>query len=200
MQEGSEILENIDGQKIHVWHRIFTISNVISLSRAIVAVPIIWLHFKAGEQTTWLVNVLIVYCIASDYLDGYIARKTDNVSELGKALDPLADKICALILFGYTVMIGWIPVWFLLTIIGRDLLIGSGALFIRYRKGKVPMAAMSGKVSLNAVAVYWLSVFYFPDFKALHTWLLVITMVILIYSFGEYIYRYTRIMQGAEFN
>lgn len=164
------------------------------------ALPIVLLHFEAGEHTTWLVNVLIVYCILSDYLDGYIARKTDNVSELGKALDPIADKICAFILFSYTVLIGWIPIWFLLTILVRDILIGAGAMFIRSRKGKVPMAAMSGKISLNAVAVYWLSVFYFPELNVLHTWLLVITMIILVYSFSEYIYRYTRIMRGAEFN
>lgn len=193
-------MENIDGKKIKVRHRIITVSNLISLSRALVAFPIVSLHYRLGEQTNWLVNILIVYCILSDYLDGYIARKTDNVSELGKALDPISDKICAFILFAYTVMIGWIPFWILIFIGARDILIGSGALYIRHLRGKVPMAAMSGKVALNAIAVYWVSVFYLPDYAKLHTWLLAITMVILIYSFGEYIYRYSKIMKGAEFN
>lgn len=193
-------MENIDGKKIKVRHRILTVSNLISLSRALVAFPIVSLHYRLGEQTNWLVNILIVYCILSDYLDGYIARKTDNVSELGKALDPISDKICAFILFSYTVMIGWIPFWVLIFIGVRDIMIASGALYVRHLRGKVPMAAMSGKVGLNGLAVYWISVFYLPGYAELHTWLLAITMVILVYSSGEYVYRYMKIMRGAEFN
>ena len=195
-----QAIGNIDGKKVRVRHKIFTISNLISLSRIVIAAPIIYLHYQAGMHATWAVNILIIYGVLSDYLDGIVARMTDEISELGKTLDPLADKISALSLFSYLVFIGWIPVWFFIFLIARDVIIASGAMFVRHKRGKVPMSAWPGKITINLVVLYWLSVFYMPSHQQLHIILMWIAAAFMIYSLGDYVRRFTLILKGADFN
>lgn len=190
---------NIDKKKIKVRHRIFTISNLISFSRVFVAIPVLILHYRAGHPTL-AVDLLIAYAILSDFLDGYLARKTDQISELGKVLDPMADKLCAFIVFSYTVFIGLIPVWFFILLVGRDLLIASGAMYINRKREKMPMSVMTGKITVNVLALYWLTAFYFPAETGIHEVLLWFSTIMLIYSFVVYLQRFISIVRGADFN
>lgn len=178
---------------------LFTWSNLISLSRIIVALPVIYLHRTSGGEVGPLIIALAVYGILSDFLDGWVARKTGSVSELGKILDPLADKICAFLLFGYTVWIGLVPLWFFILVVLRDLLIMWGSLWIRWTRGKVAMAVLSGKVSVNALALYWLSVFFFPAAHEVHTFFMGNAIALMILSFIDYFHRFNKIRHGSEF-
>ena len=65
---------NIDGKKVLVKDDIFTWSNLISFSRVLVVWPIIYLHIQNYEQVNGPIFLLIVYGVASDYLDGLVAR------------------------------------------------------------------------------------------------------------------------------
>ncbi|HBQ60446.1 MAG TPA: CDP-alcohol phosphatidyltransferase family protein, partial [Balneolaceae bacterium] len=107
--------------------------------RIFIAIPVVYLHYVNDFQITNTMAVLIFYGVISDYLDGYIARKTNTISEMGKMMDPVADKLCALILFIYTVWIGWIPLWFLLFAMARDISITAGSYFIKKKYNKVAM-------------------------------------------------------------
>lgn len=186
--------------KITVTKELFTLSNAVSATRLFVGIPVIWLTELNGGVPTFWVTVLIGYAIFSDFLDGFLARKTNHVSELGKILDPVADKLLALLLFLYTFWLGRIPVWFLTMAIIRDLLIITGSALIRQRTGKVAMAMMSGKISVNILALYWISLFFFPAETDVHQVLLIITTISLIYSFGDYARRTFLILRGAEFD
>ena len=75
------ITENIDGNKIVITGRVFTISNIISFSRVLIAFPIMYIHYKNGFTFNIEVIFLIVYAVISDYLDGLVARKTNSISE-----------------------------------------------------------------------------------------------------------------------
>jgi phosphatidylglycerophosphate synthase len=138
--------------------------------------------------------------VISDYLDGLVARKTNSISEVGKMIDPISDKLCAGTLFIYTVWLGWVPLWFLIFFIIRDTLILIGSSFIKLRYGKVAMSTMSGKISVNIISAYWLSVFFFRDAEIVHQFLLWFSVVIMIISFLDYFNRYRKIMRGAQFN
>jgi len=190
----------VDEHKVRVRHRIFTWSNAISASRAVVALPITWLHYANGLQVDWLIVALVLYGIVSDYLDGYVARKTDRVSELGKNLDPIADKVTAFFLFAYAVYIDYIPLWFFILEIVRDMVILAGSIYIRRLRGKVAMAVTSGKVSVNALAAYWISVFFFPDAIPFHQFFMGASIALMVFSFFDYLHRFIKIKQGAEFN
>jgi len=143
---------------------------------------------------------LIIYGVISDYLDGLVARKTNTISEVGKMIDPISDKLSAGTLFIYTVWLGWVPVWFLVLFIVRDLLIIMGSAFIKWKYGKVAMSTLSGKISVNVIAFYWISVFFFRNATQIQTILLVCSVIIMVISFFDYFNRYRKIMQGASFN
>lgn len=192
--------QNIDGKKVQVTGRVFTWSNTISFSRILVAFPIVYLHYLNDFQVNTAILVLIIYGVISDYLDGFIARKTNTISELGKMIDPIADKLCALVLFIYTVWIGWIPLWFLVFAIIRDSMIMLGSYYIKKKYDKVAMAIMSGKISVNVLALYWIAVFFFPEAHNTHMFLMACSVTLMVISWIDYFNRYRLIMRGAEFN
>lgn len=179
---------------------ILTWSNLISFSRIFIAIPIIWLHQANNLQITWLIGIFVFYGIISDYLDGLIARKTDTISEWGVILDPFADKFTAFLLFVYTVIIGYIPLWFLIVEIARDVVIASGSLYIKKIKGSTPMSVMSGKWSVNALSAYWMSAFFLPEVVWFQRFWLGVTLTLMLFSFIDYLYRFVRIQQGAAVN
>lgn len=168
----------------------FTWANLVSFSRIFVSFPIIYLHYHNGLQATPLIAALIAYGIFSDYLDGILARRNQQVTEWGKVLDPVADKLTAFVLFAYTVWIEWIPVWFFIVILARDVLIMSGSLFIKTKTGVVPPSVWSGKVSVNMLALYWIVVFFAPDAPETHLVLMGMSLSLMIYSFFDYLQRF----------
>jgi CDP-diacylglycerol--glycerol-3-phosphate 3-phosphatidyltransferase len=191
---------NIDGQKVLVRDDIFTWSNLISLSRVLVVFPIIYLHVQNDYQVNSLIWVLIAYGAFSDYLDGFVARWRNERSELGKSLDPIADKLMAFFLFIYTVWLGWIPVWYFILGVIRDSLIMAGSTHIKIKRGKVAMSIMSGKITVNLMAIYWISVFFFPEATNVQIFFMWASAVMMVVSFVEYKQRYHKIINGAEFN
>lgn len=191
---------NIDQQKIDVKDILFTWSNLISFSRILVALPIVYLHYTNGQQVTWAITVLVIYGILSDFLDGFVARKTGQISEWGKVLDPVADKFCAFILFLYAVYIDIIPLWFFILEIARDFFIMCGSLYIKKIRGKIAMAVMSGKISVNVLGLYWMSAFFYPEATAVHNFLMGASLALMIFSFFDYLHRFNLIRKGVEFN
>lgn len=191
---------NIDGKKLIVKDHIVTWSNFISLSRVLVVIPVIYIHIHNNYEINTAIVLLIAYGVLSDYLDGLVARKRDEISELGKVLDPIADKLMAFFLFLYTVMLGWIPVWYFAMGVSRDLMIMAGSGYIKRKRGKVAMSIISGKISVNVMAIYWISVFFFRDAEVIHFWFMIASVAIMIYSFIDYVIRYRKIIEGAEFN
>ena len=194
------ISKNIDGRTVEVSGKVFTFSNIISFSRFFIAFPVVFLHYKNNLSYNWLTVALILYAGISDYLDGLVARKTNTISEVGKVIDPVSDKLCAVILFIYTVWLGWVPLWFLLINVVRDSVIMIGSSFIKIKFGKVAMSTMSGKVYVNVLGLYWIAVFFFRDEIQVHNYLLIVSTVIMVISFIAYLLRYRSIMNGAEFN
>jgi len=191
---------HVDGKKVLVRNDIFTWSNLISLTRVLVTVPIIYIHYQNNKEISQLVTFLIIYGAISDYLDGLEARLRNEISELGKMLDPIADKVMAFLLFFYTVWLGWIPLWFFLIGVTRDLLIMIGSWYIKKERGKVAMSTMSGKISVNVLGLYWMSVFFFPDAGNVHLILMISSLIMMGVSFIDYFHRYKLILDGAEFN
>jgi len=191
---------HVDGKKVLVRNDIFTWSNLISLTRVLVTIPIIYIHYQNNKEVSQLVTFLIIYGAISDYLDGLVARLRNEISELGKMLDPIADKVMAFLLFFYTVWLGWIPLWFFLIGVTRDLLIMIGSWYIKKERGKVAMSTMSGKISVNVLGLYWMSVFFFPDAGNVQLILMISSLIMMGASFIDYFYRYKLILDGAEFN
>lgn len=178
----------------------FTWANIVSLSRLFVAFPIMYLHYHNGLQPTPLVIAFIVYGILSDYLDGILARRSHRITEWGKVLDPVADKLTAMALFAYTVWLEWIPLWFFVVVVGRDVLIMCGSLLLKKKAGVVPPSVWSGKVSVNMLALYWLVVFFLPGAGDVHLVLMGMSLSLMIYSFFDYLQRFWELSVSAPGN
>ncbi|MCC5933474.1 MAG: CDP-alcohol phosphatidyltransferase family protein [Candidatus Cyclonatronum sp.] len=178
--------------------QIWTVGNFLSVSR-ILALPIlIWLHYANDFQPNLEMKLVVGYIILSDFLDGFASRALNQVSEMGKWLDPLADKACAGILFAYVWWIGMVPSWLFGFIVLRDVLILAGSLLIKQKRGKVAMSVMAGKIAVNILALYWLAL-VFTDAETLTLILKYASVTMLGYSSYIYLKRGYEIMQGAQY-
>jgi cardiolipin synthase (CMP-forming) len=102
--------------------------NLISLVRIALVWPIV-AALNAGEQLAAL--SLFVAAAVSDGLDGYLAKRFDWTSELGKFLDPVADKLLLVTVFVELAWLGLVPWWLTAVVVARDVLIALGALVYR---------------------------------------------------------------------
>lgn len=121
--EKPQILDD-DG---HHTESIWTIANVISFSRVLAVVPLIWLSM-AGRHL-WM-TVILAYIGISDYLDGVVARHLKHVSKLGKVLDPICDRIAlgtAMIVLFVT---GYLPPLLGYALIVREVLVSGGVIVL----------------------------------------------------------------------
>ena len=100
------------------------IPNAICIVRIVLIIPIVMLMFAGNYQ--WALG-LVVIAGASDALDGWLAKRFDWRSRLGGLLDPLADKLLLVSLFVTLAWLGLVPLWLTLVVLGRDLVIVSGA-------------------------------------------------------------------------
>lgn len=134
-----------------------TLPNVISLGRIVVCPVLFWLALSPSTSLRFGAFALFLVAALSDLWDGYLARKHGLITDLGKLLDPLADKLLMLSTFipfyivshrpGILNDVPWwgpLPAWILIVIFGRELFI---TIFRQYasRKGVVIAAGKSGK-------------------------------------------------------
>ena len=104
-----------------VFDRVWTVPNFISLARLACA-PLVW-WWLFGTDQPWPAAILLGILGASDWVDGWIARRYNQGSELGKILDPVADRV--LLLSGVLALLidDSIPRWYGILILARELLI-----------------------------------------------------------------------------
>jgi cardiolipin synthase (CMP-forming) len=133
--------------------RIWTVSNLLSCSRVVLLAPLAYVLFSdIPHRQSWMV-VIIVAAGLTDFFDGYIARKLHQVTELGKVIDPLADKITAAGASVLFVLVGSLPLWYLIVVLLRDLLILIGGIYIKSKKNIVPQSNWPGKVTVFFIAI-----------------------------------------------
>jgi cardiolipin synthase len=145
-----------------------TTANKITILRILLipffVVELIY-YVRSGNEAHRLA-ALLCFAVAAilDGVDGYIARHYNQISELGKILDPLADKLLLVsgivaLSFNHGNFLGQIPLWLTGTIIGRDLLILLGVAVIRCTVGKIVVRPrFSGKIAtvLQMTVVIWI--------------------------------------------
>jgi CDP-diacylglycerol--glycerol-3-phosphate 3-phosphatidyltransferase len=127
---------------------------------------------------------VLVLMFATDGLDGYLARRLDRATELGKILDPTADKVAVLAVLVFLVAAGEFPLWALVLVAARDLGILLGGVAIARRSGVVPPPLMVGKVSLVVFAA--VTTVFVADLKALEPAALAVCVAAVVASGTAY--------------
>lgn len=123
------------------------LANKLTLLRIVLIIPFI-IILKLSQGSLMLKSVaFLIFAFASltDYLDGYLARKYGMVSNFGKLMDPLADKILVISAFLVFIEMNYIPAWMVIVIIAREFLI-TGIRSLAASDGHVIPAGYLGKV------------------------------------------------------
>jgi cardiolipin synthase len=108
-----------------MWSWMRFIPNALCVLRMLLVVPVAWLLVRHEFRLTlWL----FAFAAATDGLDGFLAKRCGWTSELGKILDPLADKILLVGVFLTLGLMGLVPLWLALVAIARDVIITAGAI------------------------------------------------------------------------
>ena len=128
-----------------------TANKLTMLRVVLIPVYLILWHIDAAWS---IYAALAVFVVASltDFLDGYIARKYDLVTDFGKFMDPLADKMLVLTAMTCFCAMGRFPDWALVIVMAREFAV-SGLRLVAVDNGRVIAAGMSGKVKTFATMV-----------------------------------------------
>ena len=128
------------------------LANKITLFR-IICIPV-FIIFMYMEGTAMQIAALAVYALGSvsDFVDGYIARKYNQVTDFGKFMDPLADKMLVITAMLMFVAQGRMPAWVLALVITREFAV-SGLRLIAVERGRVIAAGKSGKIKTAATMI-----------------------------------------------
>ncbi|MBR6413156.1 MAG: CDP-diacylglycerol--glycerol-3-phosphate 3-phosphatidyltransferase [Oscillospiraceae bacterium] len=164
-----------------------TTASKITLIRVamIPAFLIAFLLSPAHPWLKWLSLGLFILASLTDFVDGYVARKYNQISDFGKFLDPLADKL--LVIAAMCVFCQWnlMPAWALIIVLTREFAV-TGLRLIAVGKGRVIAAGWSGKVKTFSTMVALCIWIVFHEWTWLN-WVIVLVIVLpTIYSGVEY--------------
>ncbi|HTY36863.1 MAG TPA: CDP-alcohol phosphatidyltransferase family protein [Bacteroidota bacterium] len=170
--------------------RIWTLSNLLSASRILLLAPLGYvLLTDVPHGREWGACIMIIAGI-TDFLDGYLARRLHEVTDFGKIIDPIADKLAAGGGSLMLVLIGALPLWFLLVIVIRDLLILVGGIYIKSKKNIVTQSNWPGKVAVTSIAlVMLLSVLAIESLEGLRQAAIWVSVFLMTFSFVLYAQR-----------
>ncbi len=131
---------------------LYTKSNLLSLLRLLLAIPF-WFLLEDLHSSKYIIFSLCLFAAATDILDGYLARKFNEVTEAGKIIDPLADKIVVGVIVIKLYMLNVIPDYYFYLVLGRDLLIFIGGIIVSKKIGKVLPSNMLGKIAVISISI-----------------------------------------------
>jgi len=109
-------------------------------------------YFLWTHQITLLL-VTIVIAALTDIFDGFFARKRNEITELGKIIDPLADKMYVGAMTIGLYVLEYIPLWFFCVILGRDILILLGSYYVTKKTNKTLMSNYIGKATVILISI-----------------------------------------------
>ena len=123
--------------------------NLLSLLR-IGLLPFIVLCLRSGQN--WPALGLMLAAVATDYFDGFFARRLNQVTDSGKMIDPLADKVGINTMAIALWLWRGFPLWAVILIVARDLMIVMGAALVMRKKKAVPVSNRAGKWAVTVMA------------------------------------------------
>ena len=160
------------------------LANKLTMLRVVMIPAFVIVLYADFEGCRYVALALFAIASFTDFLDGYIARSRNLVTDFGKFMDPLADKVLVMTAMRMFVSWGQMPVWVLAVVLARELAV-SGLRMIAATEGKVIAAAWSGKVKTASTMVCIL-LMLLPIPPVLNTVCWVIILATTVYSGVEY--------------
>ena len=179
--------------------RILTLANAISFVRILLSVPLVLL---LDANKLWQAFVIIILIVLSDYLDGYVARKADGITNFGKLIDPVADKICMMVVIIYLIIVYQLPFLLFFVILAiRDTFLIIIGVYLMFSQEEVFQSNISGKWFMG-ISALMMALFMYQQplhIPAYVLWLsYMITMTLFALSTYEYFRRYLRYFKKLD--
>lgn len=184
---------NTEYKKI-TFKEVYSIPNILCYIRILLIPVFIYVYVNAKDTVDYYMAAAIIFLSGlTDFCDGFIARKFNQVTELGKLIDPVADKLTqAAIIIALMFKIKWMFFLVVLFVIKELSMIINGIILLRKGK-KLDGAMWFGKVS---TAVFYFSTFIIISFPMLNSlvvnWLMIISAFFMALSFIMYINEYIK--------
>ena len=187
---------------------LLNLPNILTLGR-IAAIPIlVILLFFDNRACGWWAAVVFGIAAITDWLDGYLARKWEIVTVLGKFLDPLADKLIVMSALIMLIPLGRVPAWAVLLILTREMVV-TGLRSIASSEGIVIEASNLGKYKtifqMTAIPgllvhydYYWLFglkiELFHVNFHNFGIFFFYVGLIMALWSGGDYVYKFFRVI------
>jgi len=169
------------------------IPNFLSILRILLVFPLV-IFIKDGNVVQ--ITVICILMLASDFFDGFLARKWQATSVTGRVLDPVADKICISAVGVSAVVFKNFPVMLLLALVIRDVIILIASAFIIRKLKEVPVSNFTGKITVGVVSICML-VFLF-DIHPLKLPLIIAAVIMIPLSLWSYGLRLHRLLRAGR--
>lgn len=172
------------------------IPNTLSILRIVTIPPIIYLILESTSANyPWLIAIYL-FSVTLDFFDGYLARMLSQETEIGKILDPIADKLMILsIVFALIVKTDF-PLWLGIIIVIRDILILTASAIIYKGRHVVTKSILIGKVTFallgTLLMVYIIDMSEHVDMKIFKHFLIPLSFTFITWSIIEYFRIYQR--------
>ena len=174
-----------------------TTANKLTLARvALIPVFLVILYLDFPYARCAAFGVFVVACL-TDFVDGYIARHYNQVTDFGKFMDPLADKLLVMSAMAWFVQAGWMAAWAFFLVIARELAV-TGLRLVAVEQGRVIAAAKSGKVKTASTMVCICLMLLLSNAATLRLVCVWIILLTTIYSGIEYFIKNRDVLANGE--
>lgn len=187
------------------------IPNTLTLVR-IVLVPVLFIVLlkSPGKFLSFIAALVFALASLTDFLDGYLARRLNLVTALGKFLDPLADKLLVGVALIMMIQLERVAPWIVALIVGREILVISLRVVATREQIVIETTNIAKfKTGFQIAAVIGLLMHYgyrigsgpasfMLDFHAIGTWLLYIALVITLWSGADYFYKFIKLVSVSR--
>lgn len=185
--------------------RIMTLANAISISRIFLAIPLVLIFEDIADGMTgklWQAFALIIIIVLTDFLDGYVARKAGEITNFGKLIDPVADKVCMMVVLIYLIISNKLPfLLFFLTLAIRDIFLIIIGVYLMFSQEEVFQSNKSGKWFIG-ISSLMMVLFLLKDPLNIPNLILwssyLISILLFAFSTFEYIRRYLGYFKELE--
>jgi CDP-diacylglycerol--glycerol-3-phosphate 3-phosphatidyltransferase len=176
----------------------WNLPNLLTFGRMLLIPLFIYLAYQANPEASFLAGALFAIAAITDVVDGWLARRMNKVTIIGKFMDPLADKLIVLAAMVMMVRLGRIPAWVAILLLSREFVV-TGLRQIAASEGMVIAAGQEGKwkTALQLVGIVALCVHYrhwidlwvwhgYVEFNPVGQFLVYLSLVFSLWSAGVY--------------
>ena len=173
------------------------LANKLTMLRVVMIPVFLVLLYQDFAGHLWAALAVFVLASITDFVDGYVARHYNQITDFGKFMDPLADKLLVMSAMAWFVEADWMPAWAFFLVIARELAV-TGLRLVAVEQGRVIAAGKSGKVKTASTMVGICLMLAFPQ-PTLRLVCVAVILVTTVYSGVEYFVQNKDVLRKGSF-